>query len=74
MHAVVAESNVVTRVTLRRMLERLGFQVDELRDELAAAWLLHRPEAPEFTFLSLDTMLVDFEQVCRAMCEAKPDV
>lgn len=74
MHALVAESNAVTRVTLRRILERLNFQVDELRDELAAACLLHQPEAPELAFLSLDTLLVDFEQICRAMREAQPDV
>ncbi|MEX0600968.1 MAG: response regulator [Rhodothermales bacterium] len=74
MRALVAESNVVTRVTLRRILERLGFTVVELRDELAAACLLYQPESPELALLSLDTLLVDFEQVCRAMRDAKPDV
>lgn len=73
-NALVAESNVVTRVALRRILERLGYEVEELRDELAAACLIHQPDAPELAFLSLDTLLVDFEQVCGAMREAKPDV
>lgn len=74
MRALVAESNVVTRVSLRRILERSGFTVEELRDELAAACLLHAPEAPELALLALDTLLADFGQVCAAMREAKPDI
>ncbi len=74
MRALVAESNVVTRVSLRRILERSGFAVEELRDELAAACLLHDPDPPELALLALDTLLVDFGQVCAAMREAKPDV
>ena len=74
MRALVAEANVVTRVTLRRILERAGFSVEELRDELAAACLLHQPEAPELALLALDTFLVDFEQVCKSMRAAKPGV
>lgn len=74
MHALVAESNVVTRVALRRILERAGYRVDELRDELAAACLLHQPSAPALAFLSLETLLVDFREVCIAMRGADPDV
>lgn len=74
MRALIAESNAVTRASLRRILERSDFDVEELRDELAAACLLHQPGAPELALLAVDTMLADFGQVCSVMREAKPDV
>ena len=74
MRALVAESNVVTRVTLTRILERAGFGVEELHDELAAVSLLYQPDPPELALLALDTLLVDFGSICAAMREAKPDV
>src|SRR5690606_34636272 len=50
------------------------FEVEELQDELAAACLIYQPDPPELALLALDTLLVDFEQVCEAMRAAKPDV
>ena len=74
MRALVAESNAVTRASLRRILERTGFAVEELRDELAAACLIHEPDAPELALLAVDTLLADFGQVCAAMRQVKPEV
>ena len=74
MRALVAESNAVTRASLRRILERTGFEVEELRDELAAACLIHEPGAPELALLAVDTLLADFGQVCAAMRQVKPEV
>lgn len=74
MRALVAESSVTTRVMLKNLLVRFGFQVEEVSDELGAACLAHQPDAPELALLSLDTVLVDFALTCEAMRQAKPDV
>ena len=74
MRALVAEANVSTRITLKRILQRTGFDVDELYDELAAVCRLNNPEAPDLALLAMDTWVIDFSLVCEAMREARPSV
>jgi CheY-like chemotaxis protein len=74
MHALVAESNVVTRVTLRRILERNGFSTEEVHDELGAACVFQQKQPPVLALLATDTLLADFELVCEAIRAEKPDI
>lgn len=59
---------------LKQGLERIGFHVEEAKDELAAACLMLRPDVPSLALLAFDTMLAKFPEVCEALRRAKEDV
>lgn len=74
MQALIAEANKLERIKFNRTLKRLGFEVEEVADELGAISLIYQPAPPELVILALDTVLVDFETICSSMRASNPDI
>ncbi len=73
-YAIVAAENAVARVMLKTTLERMGFTVGEVRDELGAASLMAQTTAPDLALLDFQTLRVSFGEVCQALRALRPGV
>lgn len=74
MRALVAEENKIERIKLSRALKRLELDVEEVADELGAICVIYQPDPPDIALLGLDTVLIDFAQICTSMRSSKPDI
>lgn len=74
MRALVAEENKIERIKLSRALKRLGLEVEEVADELGAICVIYQPSPPDIALLGLDTVLIDFAQICASMRSSKSDI
>jgi diguanylate cyclase (GGDEF)-like protein len=70
---LVAEDDAVSRTALERLLRRLGYAVESVRDGAAAWRVLRRPDAPRLAILDWLMPGLDGLEVCRKLRRERPE-